>query len=511
MSSAPERGIRSSLLGPLTRIWVVVRTHWLFAGALLVATALRVLVVIAYRPAFFFTGDSVVYLNNSTHLFPQEARPLLYAVFLRTVLTGHSLLLVPVLQHVMGLACAVITYVLLQRLEVRRGWAVIATVFVLFDPLQLVMEHNILSDCLFQLLVVATLALLMWNRRPPVWVCALAGVGVAAATLTRNIGLVLIVPVFLYVLLRRFGWVRIVTVLLAFGLPLLAYAGWFDSLYGHFSLQNYGGKFLYGRVAPFAECHGLALSKVERSLCPPPGPRSQWPTWYVFGPPSPFLKEPLASDPATNQIAMGFAQKVILNQPTRYAAAVGRDFGAWFNPVRTTGPDADPVSIDFQFRLSTLTAYASPLITNWIKEADNSPGARAVVVRPVARVLHDWQRDFYFPGPLFALSIVLGCAGLAGRQRRARRNVGPEGLTYALTATLLLLGPVATVVFDYRFLVPALPLLGTSAVLGLSSLSSRVRTPAGVPCAAGVTDVTGGGESEDGLALAGTPKGQLDT
>jgi hypothetical protein len=40
----------------------------LFACAVGVATLLRVIVVIAYRPALFFTGDSVVYLDNAMHL-----------------------------------------------------------------------------------------------------------------------------------------------------------------------------------------------------------------------------------------------------------------------------------------------------------------------------------------------------------------------------------------------------------------------------------------------------------
>ena len=461
----------------------LLRAHWVFSVLTLAGLALRVLVVVTYRPAFFFTGDSVGYLDNSAHLVPGDVRPIGYAVFLRVVLEAHRLILVPILQHLMGLVVAWITYGLLCRLGLRRGLAAAATVFVLFDPLQLVMEQNLLSDVLFELLLTGAFALLVWRKAPTSWACAGVGLLLAAATLTRNIGLVLVVPVALYVLLRRVGWRRIVMLLAAFGLPLVAYAGWFDAVNGHFGLQNYAGRFLYGRVAPFASCSGMSVPADARPLCPPAGPRSPWPTWYVFGPPSPFLRAPLDSDPRANQIAQDFALRAIRHDPAAYATAVGKDFLAYFDPVRRTGPNADPVRIDFQFRLSTLTAYASPQIDAWIRRADGSPGAHATVVRPLARVLHDWDSDFYFPGTLFALAILLGVSAGFGPLRRGVRRIGGEGALYGVTAALLLGGPVATVVLDYRYLVPTFPLLGTAAAIGLASLVPRLRGPAPAPMA----------------------------
>ena len=265
----------------------MVHEHRLFLWVLASAALLRAIVTFTFRPAFFFTGDSVVYLNNSTHLVPETARPILYAVFLRIVLTVHALILVPAIQHVMGLATATVTYALLRHLGVGKGIAVLGTLFVLFDPLQLVMEENILSESLFQILIVVSLAALVWNLRPSVWLCALVGVGLAAATITRNVGLILIVPVLVFALARRFGLWRTLAIALSFLLPLLGYAGWFETTNGQFALQDYSGKFLYGRVAPFATCAGLDLTKTERTMCPTPGPRSPWPTWYDFGPDSP--------------------------------------------------------------------------------------------------------------------------------------------------------------------------------------------------------------------------------
>jgi hypothetical protein len=452
-----------------------IREHRLFFTVLGAATVLRMVVAFTYRPAFFFTGDSVVYLNNSAHLVPDQARPILYPVFLRVVLWSHQLILVPILQHVLGLAAGVVTYALLRHLGVTKGIAILGTVFVLFDPLQLVLEENILSEALFQFLIVASLATLAWSRRPSILQCALVGSGLAAATVTRNVGLVLIVPAMGYALAVRFGWLRSSALVVAFAVPLLGYAGWFDATNGSFALQRYSGMFLYGRVAPFAECRGLHLQAAERALCPTTTPRSPWPTWYVFGPPSPFAREPLASDKDADGISMSFAMTIIRHQPSSYVAAVSKDFLDFFKPARSTGPDADPIVVDFVFRLNKLTAYPSSTITEWIQKGDQSPTAHAVIVRPLARVLIDWQRYFYFPGPLLALALVAGFAAAIGRRTGIVRQLGAEGVLYGACVTLLLLIPVATVVFDYRFLVPAFPLLGTSGAIGTADFIDRFR------------------------------------
>jgi len=456
-------------------IWRVVREHRLFSLILGLAVALRAVVAVTYRPALFFTGDSVVYLGNSANLVPGEARPILYAVFLRVILLFHHLFAVPVLQHLFGLASGILTYVLLRHLGVAKGIAVAGTVFVLFDPLQLVIEQHILSESLFQLMVVAALAVLLWQQRPATVRCAIVGFGLAAATVTRNVGLIVIVPTLGFAVAQRFGWKRVATLTLSFALPLLAYAGWFYLAHGRFGLENYGGRFLYGRVAPFANCHGLKLSAIERTICPTMEPRSPWPTWYVFGPPSPFFDGRLQSNSDANQIARTFALTIIRHQPTTYIRAVSGDFLDYFRPARATGPDADPVAIDFPFRLNQLTAYPSPLIEEWIKRADASPAARAVIVRPLAKALVSWQRFFYLPGPLFALALLAGFLGIVGWPCAVERRCGAEGVLYSSIATLLLIVPVAAVVFDYRHMVPAFPLMGTAGALGASLLLERIR------------------------------------
>ncbi len=289
------------------------------------AVLLRIVVTVTYRPALFFTGDSVTYLENSAPSQPGTARPILYAVLLRIVLTSSQLILVPIVQHGLGLASAGVSYAVLRHLGVRKGIAVLGTLFVLFDPLQLVLEENILSESLFQILIVSSLALVVWNRRPAVWQCAAVGVGLAAATLTRNVGLILIIPALGYAIARRFGWLKVTVLAVSFAVLLLSYAGWFSTppTCRQFALQDYSGRFLYGSGGtPLPIVTGTATApdrqdpsrKATRS-------GSAWPTNYVFGPPSPFLKAPLDTDPAVDQVAQSWrAITIIEHEPLRYAA-----------------------------------------------------------------------------------------------------------------------------------------------------------------------------------------------
>ena len=93
-----------------------VRRHWLFLVVAAVGFALRVLAVMAYRPALFYLGDSVVYLFNAGHLRPDSFHPAGYAVFLALLSNlGRNLMVVPVAQHILGVAAASLIYAVLIR------------------------------------------------------------------------------------------------------------------------------------------------------------------------------------------------------------------------------------------------------------------------------------------------------------------------------------------------------------------------------------------------------------
>ena len=90
-----------------------------------------------------------------------------------------------VVQHLMGLATGVLVYVVLRRWSVSDRVALLASLPVLFDAMELVVEHSVLSDVLFDLLVVGAVAVLAWDRQPGVRHAGLAGLLLGLAVCVR--------------------------------------------------------------------------------------------------------------------------------------------------------------------------------------------------------------------------------------------------------------------------------------------------------------------------------------
>ena len=100
-------------------------------------------------------------------LHPDVTRPAGYAVFLKILEPLHSYAAVTILQHLMGLAVGVMVYALARhRFGVRPWIAALAAVPVLYDGFQIQLEHLIVSDVLFEFLLVLATTLLLWDARP---------------------------------------------------------------------------------------------------------------------------------------------------------------------------------------------------------------------------------------------------------------------------------------------------------------------------------------------------------
>ena len=87
----------------------------LFMVALAAGAGLRLLAMLGYPGALWFAGDSYVYLGAALRLQPNLSKTTGYSVFLHILEPFHSLTLVAGLQHLMGLAVAVMIYVLARR------------------------------------------------------------------------------------------------------------------------------------------------------------------------------------------------------------------------------------------------------------------------------------------------------------------------------------------------------------------------------------------------------------
>src|SRR5262249_31284847 len=102
--------------------------------------------MVGYPGALWFAGDSYVYLGAALRPQPNLSKSTGYSLFLRLLLPFHSLTLVTALQHLMGLAVAVMIYVLLRRNKVSKIWSAVATLPVLLDGYLIEDEHMIMAE-----------------------------------------------------------------------------------------------------------------------------------------------------------------------------------------------------------------------------------------------------------------------------------------------------------------------------------------------------------------------------
>src|SRR5260370_6508911 len=137
------------------------RRHWPALALLTAGLVLRVLVQLAYRPALFYI-DSTRYLYNADGMDPDG-----YKGPLRAILLVGNFDAVAAVQHLLGLAMAVVLYLLLLRRGVPRWLAALATAPVLLDAYQVQIEQTIMPDTWFEALIVAGLAILLWPAARP--------------------------------------------------------------------------------------------------------------------------------------------------------------------------------------------------------------------------------------------------------------------------------------------------------------------------------------------------------
>jgi hypothetical protein len=171
----------------------------MFGALLVLAAGLRGVVFAAYHPALIFP-DSVRYLQDADnfaggHWSVDALRQSGYSVLIVPVLMLHELWIIPLAQHLAGLATAALVYAVLIRFGTRTWLAAVATIGVLFDPLQPVLEQYVLTDTWTVFLLMAALTVLLWRRDQLGW-RRVAGCGLllGLAVTFRDEELIMIVP-----------------------------------------------------------------------------------------------------------------------------------------------------------------------------------------------------------------------------------------------------------------------------------------------------------------------------
>lgn len=452
-----------------------VREHWLFAIVAVCGTALRVVVQFAYQQAFIFP-DSERYLHYAQSFIdgqwiPDWLRTSGYSFLLMPAVLAHNLSVVVAIHHLLGLATAVLIYATLIHFGARRWLAVLATIPVLFDPLQLNLEQYILTDVCATFLVFLALVVLVWRRDALGRGAALtAGLLVAAATIIRESDLLVVIPALLYVVAvirpRRRCVNRAGLLFLGCAIPVIGYLAWFQVWFGTFNFVTYSNQFMYGRIVQFADCTGLSLPPYERQLCPTQPPAQRDLDWYMWAPQSPqVLLQPTAGL-SKGQIIHNFNSRIIDHQPLSYLEAVGGDIVYSFSPIRGDGPERYPKGYhDFHTyfpsgkgELATLRAYT---------------GSTGRVQPTLAAFLTSYGRDFYVPGPLLAAGLALGLAGTVGLGRARRSELRNPGLLFSLGTIAMIFPPFIIATFDWRYELPQFYLIPVAAVLGVLAMADR--------------------------------------
>ena len=450
-----------------------VRRHWVFAALFAAGLVLRVLTTVAYRPALLF-HDSVAYLQLAEALVPGSDRVIGYPLLLRVVLTVGDLGLVPLLQHLLGLATAVLLYAALLRLGVPRWLAALGTAPVLLDAYVLQIEQMVMPEALFHVLLAAALAVLSWRRPPHPTAVAAGGLLFAAATLVRPLAQILVIPLAGFALLAGRDWsqrLRLVAAgLVAFLLPLVVYAGWYAQVHGPLRLSAQADETWYGRVAPFVDCTRLDLPAHARTLCPrlPPEQRPG-PGMYVHGGESPLRAYEPPPGVSRGQVLRDFARQAILAQPLTYARAVLSDVVWVFRWDKANKPDSPAPVERWHFTLDY--PEHRPDIGDVVAAHSDTP---PTVVLPLARFLRGYQLSVGFTrGPVLLLGLVAGLLGAAGVGRARRSRLQAACLLWTLVPACLLLVPAAVFEFSWRYQLPGVVLYPAAAALGLTALRGQ--------------------------------------
>jgi hypothetical protein len=460
----------------------LIRRHWIFASALGAAVLPRVVAMIGFQPAVLFRLDTYDYLWGAVHLSPNVVNPSGYSLFLWLLRPFHSIAGVAALQHLIGLGIATLVYALVRRYGLPDWGATLAAAPVLFDPAQILVEQFVMADLLAMALMIGAFGVLLLRRPPSMWQVVTAGVmtGVSVTVRPTTLPLVLLIPLFL--LLRRVGWRKAGAALLAGVIPVAGYLGWFAAVHGSVNMTNSNGMFLWSRTMSFANCAVIRPPAGLQALCPSAQPgrlaqpdpaRRLLPKWYLWNhrtwqwrhEHSGFVPDTAAFTQASNARALHFAITAIAAQPFGYIGVVAKESAEPFvftNNLRF--PTVQPRSsglprADRRYAVAAIKAYTGD-DQGVARDLGYLYGTR--LESPYVFLMNVYQHIVFLPGPVFALIMLTGLAGIILPRRRTAVAV----LLWA-SAVILMVLPIAEHEYTYRYVLPAVPLACIAAAIAL--------------------------------------------
>ena len=484
---------------PTLRAWAKRNPELAALGVLLLLGALlRTYLTIQWRPAITGYSDSGIYIQDAASgLFVDPLRVVGYGIFLNALhwLTPH-LLLVTIVQHVMGLATAVLFFAAVRRCGGPLALGLVPAAVISLGGTELLLEHAALSETLFTFLIALALygAMRVWTDSFQ-W-GALAGAAIALAVTVRGAGTLLLPLVLIWLLFCRGRPTRdtALAALLALGMCVAVfggYIGWRHHDTGLSGLTTNSNWFLYGRVAPFADCTKFTPPAGTGALCDPvppgrrvgrfpeagpaPGPgdheNSQNYIFFSSSPAQQLLGPPylVSNYPHAMTLLHKWSVAVIEHQPLDYLDAV------WNDSVRVVFPDHHSLSglsadetVGFLLGGPDLRSGRNDFVSYWQGR-----------YYPHEEQHHgdmNWFLDYESFTRVEGLWMLLALGFAAVASFMVPRSARAGTILLVLTAFALLWFPIFTTGYDFRYVIPALGPLFAAAVLGAWGVWFRLRT-----------------------------------
>ena len=454
------------------------RAHLGLITLLALGVALRVFLMLEYQPAALSNPDSgrfLYFAHDGERLFTDNYGPAGYEALLRGLrLVTTRLEATVALQHLFGIAAALLVYAAMRRLGAPRWAALIPAGVLLVSGDELYLEHALLSESPFIVLLAGGLYAAIRGLTAKddfltaAWLACAGGLLAATASF-RNVGLILapVIVVWAAIAMPR-GWrgrlIGAGASACGVGAVLGLYAILAAASGGHTGWTAVSGWNEYGRSAPFADCTKFKPPAGTRRLCQrtPPArrPASLFYLWYRGSP----ARAAFGGPPNHDALLGTFGRRAILAQPWDYLDQVVSelprfvDWNAYHRRFSGGGPflivRRDP-STERQVEAQVRHDYSA---------------ARLSIEGGVTRI-GEWQDTERLAGFVPGAFVVLALAGLLLARGLARRGA----LLFALAGGSLVLLPAMTLTLIVRYTMPPTPFVAAAAGIGAWAVVDRLR------------------------------------
>ena len=224
------------------------------------------------------------------------------------------------------------------------------------------------------------------------------------------------------------------------------------------------------RTTGFVDCSRFRVPAYEQRLCPAqPLDERLDPTYYGWHHPD--HTGGLHPPPGVSiyETYSDFAQRAIRAQPGDYAHIVVRDSVLWLYPLRT---DHFEYHTAYKWRFSTW-AHHGP--SDFSKPLYAEHGGTYSTQPALATFFVGYGWVVYLWGPLMGLLAAVALAGLLRRGRGP--GTRPATLLTLCVGLGLILLPVVSVEFTWRYVLPAVVLVPMAAALGWTGLRRGSQRP----------------------------------